>query len=106
MNERYQAIELANKILDRPSADPDDDLAVLARQLVRTSEALTTTGLALVMARRRIVDDGECLRAIAKGLETPANAGRLNASRAEQEMIDTETFKIVDEAILATGVTP
>ena len=36
--ERQRAIELANKILDRPSGDPDDDLAVLSRQLLRALE--------------------------------------------------------------------
>lgn len=34
--EAAYAVVLANKILDRPSGDPDDDLAVLARQLIRT----------------------------------------------------------------------
>lgn len=38
MDERAQAIVLANRILDRISADPDDDLAVLARQLLRLRE--------------------------------------------------------------------
>ena len=38
MSERAQAIALANRILDRPSGDPDDDLGVLARQLLRATE--------------------------------------------------------------------
>jgi hypothetical protein len=38
--ERDEAIVLANAILDRPNADPDDDLAVLARQLLRALERL------------------------------------------------------------------
>jgi len=40
MAEADYAIVLANKILDRISADPDDDLAILARQLLRTREQL------------------------------------------------------------------
>lgn len=32
------AVRLANKILDRPSGDPDDDLAVLSRQFLRAIE--------------------------------------------------------------------
>lgn len=32
------AIKLAHKVLDRPSGDPDDDLAVLARQFLRSVE--------------------------------------------------------------------
>jgi hypothetical protein len=40
MSEKEEAIVLANKILDRPYGDPDDDLAVLARQLLRALERL------------------------------------------------------------------
>lgn len=39
MTEREHAIKLANVILIRPSGDPDDDLAVLSRQLLRVIEA-------------------------------------------------------------------
>lgn len=35
MTERDEALKLANKVLDRPHADPDDDLAMLARTLLR-----------------------------------------------------------------------
>lgn len=38
MTEREEAIALANRVLDRVNADPDDDLAVLARQLLRTAD--------------------------------------------------------------------
>lgn len=38
MSERDEAIALANRVLDRPSGDPDDDLAVLARQFLRALE--------------------------------------------------------------------
>jgi hypothetical protein len=34
------AVRLANKVLDRPYGDPDDDLAVLARQFLRAVERL------------------------------------------------------------------
>lgn len=40
MTEEQYAPILANKILDRANADPDDDLAILARQLLRTHERL------------------------------------------------------------------
>lgn len=32
------AVRLANRILDQPSRDPDDDLSVLARQMLRWRE--------------------------------------------------------------------
>lgn len=38
MTEYEDAIRLANHILDRPSGDPDDDLAVLSRQFLRALE--------------------------------------------------------------------
>lgn len=38
MTETEQAVILANKILDRVHADPDDDMAVMARQLLRAME--------------------------------------------------------------------
>jgi hypothetical protein len=40
MPEADYALLLANKILDRINADPDDDLAILARQLLRARERL------------------------------------------------------------------
>ena len=39
-NEMQRAIALADRVLDRPDADPDDDLAVLARQFLRAMERL------------------------------------------------------------------
>ena len=40
MSEHEHAIILANKVLDRVNGDPDDDLAVLSRQLLRAREQL------------------------------------------------------------------
>ena len=40
MTEKEQAVLIANKVLDRVSADPDDDLAILARNFLRAREAL------------------------------------------------------------------
>lgn len=38
--ELAEALALAHRILDRPSGDPDDDLAMLSRQLLRQTEAI------------------------------------------------------------------
>lgn len=38
MTEFEQAAAIANKMLDRVSADPDDDIAILARQFLRAKE--------------------------------------------------------------------
>lgn len=40
MSEKERAIAITNKVLDRINADPDDDLAVLARQLLQALERL------------------------------------------------------------------
>lgn len=40
MSEFSDAIELANRLLDEPYVDPDDDLRMLARQLLRRQEAV------------------------------------------------------------------
>ena len=39
MTEYEETIKLANRILERPNADPDDDLAMLSRQFLRQVEA-------------------------------------------------------------------
>lgn len=41
ISERGRALILAAAVLDRPNADPDDDIAVLARQFNRAHEELT-----------------------------------------------------------------
>lgn len=38
--EETQTVMLANKLLDSPYADPDDDLRTLSRQLLRRHEEL------------------------------------------------------------------
>lgn len=40
ISERGRALIIAAAVLDRPNADPDDDIAVLARQLMRAQEEL------------------------------------------------------------------
>jgi hypothetical protein len=52
MTEYEETILLANKILDRINADPDDDLAMLSRQLLRTVEAYNA------LVERNTVQDG------------------------------------------------
>lgn len=41
MSEFHEAVRLANRVLDRPNGDPDDDLAVLARQFLRMVEVVS-----------------------------------------------------------------
>lgn len=48
MDERAQAIALANQLLDKPNCDPDDDLRMLARQLLRATEGTQYMAFAYV----------------------------------------------------------
>lgn len=38
MSEKTEALNLAERLLNEPNADPDDDLRVLSRQLLRKAE--------------------------------------------------------------------
>lgn len=49
MSEATWAVILANRVLDRVNADPDDDLAILARQLLRLNEPVQQQTLEDVM---------------------------------------------------------
>lgn len=40
MRELTRAVELANRLLEEPNADPDDDLRLLSRQLLRRQEVV------------------------------------------------------------------
>lgn len=61
--ETSRAIVLANRLLDEPYADPDDDLRVLSRQLLNTHQRLA---MALSSGTAPTVTDGG-----------PAEAGHL-----------------------------
>ena len=100
MTEFEETILLANKILDRPSADPDDDLAMLSRQFLRALECIASNkkcndnmerGLLVAMKER---DD---LRAAL--LPFAAGAGRPGG------LADPMTGKpLPDDAVLGLGV--
>ncbi len=51
-SEHALAVRLANRILDRPSGDPDDDLAVLSRQFLHADERRAAARLAGALAMR------------------------------------------------------
>jgi hypothetical protein len=40
MSEKTDAIALANRLMEEPNMDPDDDLRVLSRQLLRSTETI------------------------------------------------------------------
>ncbi len=40
MSEKEEAVKLANQLLDEPNVDPDDNLRVLSRQLLRARETV------------------------------------------------------------------
>jgi len=53
--ERVRALELADRVLARPNADPDDDLAILARQLLRAEEYGTLTETMRLTAAKGLI---------------------------------------------------
>lgn len=71
MNENAETRLLADRILDRPSGDADDDLAMLSRQLLRTDEQVLArdneisvfkTMLRLYRTSERTVSHGKTCR--------------------------------------------
>lgn len=64
--EHEETIQLANRILDRVNADPDDDLAMLARQFLR-AEAIVARQVGALGAIRLLIENespmSESLRA-------------------------------------------
>lgn len=66
VTEREYAIRLAHEVLDKPFADPDGALATLARQFLRTNEALEQREAITMHDQREIGVDNpraDCLRA-------------------------------------------
>lgn len=78
MTEYDEAVLLANRVLDRPNADPDDDLAMLSRQFLRQAEAVERlrAGIRKHMNQRGDdrchLDDGELYALLPEGDTRPA----------------------------------
>lgn len=51
MSEIAEALLLANKLLDEPNADPDSDLMILSRHLIRKTDQLRSTISLLKVAK-------------------------------------------------------
>ena len=68
-DERVSAVELANRLLDEPNADPDDDLRVLSRQLLRRHEEIDS------MKRKwgEHPNDGKGLQRVSEALKSDAS---------------------------------
>lgn len=68
MNELEWAKVLIDHVLDRPMADPDDDLAVLARQLQRALEREVISRAIVDLARELVSPAGMVNRGVDRGL--------------------------------------
>jgi len=53
MTELEEAVLLANRLLDEPGADPDDDLRMLARQFLRQKESAEKGNAAFAVMMQR-----------------------------------------------------
>lgn len=51
------ALAIADRILERPHADPDDDIAVLARQFLRAEERIATAATALARLSAPVTEE-------------------------------------------------
>lgn len=51
MGERTESLKLAERLLNEPNCDPDDDLRVLSRQLIRRAEVIARLEKALQEAQ-------------------------------------------------------
>ena len=58
MDEHAKALELANKLLDQPWCDPDDDVRLLCRQLIHQSERVGSVKVVLADVLDSLWDDG------------------------------------------------
>ena len=81
LNEYEEAFRLANRVLDRPSADPDDDLAMLARQFLRAVERQSSLPGVVAMLKPFNLDAFPTVRAAKAAAElvgefTPAGSGQ------------------------------
>ena len=61
-DERSQADVLANRLLDEPNCDPDDDLRVLARQLLRRQEEVERLHLELAFIGGYLLEHRQMLK--------------------------------------------
>jgi len=59
MSEFDRAVKFVNEVLDRPSGDPDDNVAVLARQFLRAVDRdnMNKLNMALDESSRSVLQD-------------------------------------------------
>lgn len=78
MTEKEQAIKLANRVLDTPNRDPDDDLSMMSRHFLRALERNTPDPRDTILAKM-----AEALKAFADawGLGVAADRRMWEAAR-------------------------
>lgn len=76
ISERGRALILAAAVLDRPNADPDDDIAILARQLGRAQEEIDSLQRAVCPA----CNGDKVVQPIGEGCEECNGTGRVDPS--------------------------
>lgn len=77
---------LANKILDRPYGDPDDDLAVLARQLLRADEEIGNLSARLGERLMTLDADGSVRQILCENCATARAAALAEAAMIAEQM--------------------
>lgn len=95
-----QALALADRILDRPNADPDDDLAVLARQLNRSAPWRLFYGLGAKLGEVAEIMGGS-IYDYSPWLTTPAMNIAQRATEGEGAKIKTLTEALTPFSVFA-----
>lgn len=98
MTEAENALFIAERVLDRPYADPDDDLAILARQTKRAAELRAENArlAAEVADLRRILCETSPILIGLQGLVKTVEAER-DSLRAQLAERDAEIERLISE---------
>jgi hypothetical protein len=97
LNEREDAIRLADKVLDRINGDPDDDLALLARQFLRANEIreqrLPTTYALALLAEEAAEVTQQAMKWLRFGPDTPGWVN--NKGLTPRQLINEEVGDLI-----------
>jgi hypothetical protein len=91
MGERARAVTVAAWMLDRPNADPDDDLALLSRQFLRCIDRATSDGE--WTTERQPGDDEECERLGCEDRTHPVHHRAATPPALDRETLRAEVLR-------------
>jgi hypothetical protein len=93
IDERQQAIKIADRLLDEPHADPDGDICVLARQFNRQSEELAHTVRLLHVVRAWSSTPGDEINPAREDILYPLNNGKNELWKEINKLLDRHPYR-------------